>query len=66
MSKQEIRDSANRLVGYIEDRGDGKLKAYDTASRHKGTYEVRYDKTYKPNATLVGTGNQLVMLLYDR
>ena len=65
MSKQEIRDSHNKLVGYIEDQGNGKLKAYDTMNRHKGTYDESSDKTYKPNNSLVGSGNQLVMLIFD-
>ena len=65
MSKQEIRDSHNKLVGYIEDQGNGKHKAYDTMNRHKGTYDASVDKTYKPNNSLVGSGNQLVMLIFE-
>jgi hypothetical protein len=65
MSKQEIRDSHNKLVGYIEDQGNGKLKAYDTMNRHKGTYEKSSDRTYTPNNSLVGSGNQLVKLIFE-
>jgi len=66
MSKQEIRDSSNKLVGYIEEQSNGDQKAYDTMNRHKGTYDSSANKTYKPNNNLVGSGNQLVMLVYDR
>ena len=65
MSKREIRDSHNKLVGYIEDQGNGKQRAYDTMNHHKGTYDSSSDKTYLPNNSLVGSGNQLVMLIYD-
>ncbi|MDZ4849971.1 MAG: hypothetical protein SGI77_11855 [Pirellulaceae bacterium] len=66
MSKNVIRDSSNRSIGYIEQQSNGDQKAYDMMNRHKGTYDRSADKTYKPNNSLVGTGNQLVMLVYDR
>ena len=65
MSKQVIRDSSNKTIGYIEEQSNGDQKAYDPMNRHKGTYDSSADKTYKPNNSLVGTGNQLITLIYD-
>lgn len=34
-------------------------------NRHLGSYDRDSDRTYKPNNSLVGEGNQLVALIYE-
>ena len=61
--RQELRDRGGRLLGTICARNGGTLEARDAGAGLKGTYDPETNETRDAGGHLVGTGNQLSMLL---
>ena len=63
MSKQPLRDSSQRIIGYIEIKPDGTQIGRDAAQRLKGYYEPKSNTTRDASQRIVGTGNLLSSLI---
>ncbi len=59
---QTLKDSSNRILGYIYDDGD-KLVLVDKSNRRLGYYYKRDDVTKDTSNRLIGYGNLLITLL---
>lgn len=66
MSRQTIKDRLNRTLGYIEDMGGGKQKAYDSMNRTLGFFDPRTNKTTDALNRTLSNGNVLSGLIYDK
>ena len=65
MSRQTLKDSQFRVIGYIETRSDGIQVGKDKQFRVKGYYEPKTDKTKDAQFRVVGQGNLLASLITD-
>lgn len=63
MSKKYIRDNNYRVIGSIDTISSGKQVGYDANFRRVGEYDPKTDKTRDSNFRMVGTGNQLPVLI---
>lgn len=63
MSKRELRDNMNRLIGTITTKSNGQLEVRDSMNRLKGTYDPRTDNTRDAMNRVVGKGNHLSSLI---
>ena len=62
-TKQTLRDSRNRTIGYIVTRNDGKQQLEDISGHILGYYDPKQDKTEDHRHKTVGYGNLLTTLL---
>lgn len=65
MSKQYIRDNHFNVIGSIDTLSDGKQRGYDSRFNVVGTYDCRADRTYDKHFNNVGSGNQLLGLIWQ-
>lgn len=63
MGRIEIRDNSNKLIGYTEERGDGRVFILNERGAWIGWYDKHADRTFDVQNRPVGTGNQLMRLL---
>lgn len=63
MAGQELRDRGGRLLGTIRAMNGGRLEARDAGAGLKGTYDPKTNETRDARGQLVGTGNQLALLI---
>ena len=63
MSTQTIKDAHFHIVGYIDTAADGKQTAKNAHYRILGYYDPKSDITKNAHYSIVGSGNQLGMLI---
>lgn len=63
--KTTIRDSRNQIKGYIEEGDSERLRVYDKHNALAGWYSSNMDRTYDAHGTIVGYGDQRMILLED-
>lgn len=63
MSKQDLRDKNNQLLGTIKTLSSGKLELRNASNRLLGTYDPKPNETRDAQSRLVGKGNLLATLL---
>jgi len=63
MARTQVLDNRRLLIGYIEDCGGGKQKAYDRNALLLGYYEPATNSTLDKNRLLFGRGNLLAALI---
>jgi len=63
MSNQAIRDSAQRIIGYIETKSDGGQIGRDASKTIKGYYDPKANATKDASQRIIGYGNQLSSLI---
>jgi hypothetical protein len=63
MSKQELRDRSNRLIGTVTTRSDSKHEGRDASGRLKGTYDPKNNETRDSSGRLIGKGDMLSSLI---
>lgn len=63
MSRQTLKDSSSRIIGYIETRSNGTQVIMDSSSRVKGYYDPKTNTTKDSSSRTVGYGNLLTTLL---
>jgi hypothetical protein len=66
MSRQSIKDSNYRTIGYIETMSDGKHKALDANYRTLGYFDPKRNVTQDANYRTIAHGNVLSALIYDQ
>ena len=62
-TRQPLRDSSNKTIGYIVTHPDGKQHLENVSGRTLGYYDPRQDKTEDGSRRTVGYGNLLATLL---
>ena len=65
MSKHELRDRNNRLLGTIRQLPNGKHEGRDANGRLVGTYDPSTDQTRDASYRLVGKGDTLAVLIVE-
>lgn len=60
---QIFKDPTGKQLGYIEEFGFDKFKAYDLLETELGTYDPATDKTYDRLGLEIGNGNLLHVLI---
>ena len=65
MSKQTIRDFYGRILGTIEDTGNGNQTARDFYGRILGTYDSKLNVTRDFYGRILNQGNTLSGLIYQ-
>lgn len=63
MSKQELRNAQNHLIGTVEKDSQGKQTLRDAKNHIKGFYDPKTNETRDVRNHLVGKGNLLTSLL---
>jgi hypothetical protein len=64
--KRTIRDSGNRIKGYMEGEGDRQNpRVYDEHNVLAGWYMPGMNRTYDAHGRIVGMGDQRLILLKD-
>lgn len=63
MARTPILNANRMIIGYIEDRGDGKQAALDRNCMVLGHYEPSTNNTLNANRMVIGKGNQLSALI---
>lgn len=63
MTRQTLKDSRYRIIGYIDTDSSGKQTARDHRFRIVGYYEPSADITRNAHFTIVGHGNLLASLI---
>ncbi|HBK05615.1 MAG TPA: hypothetical protein DDZ81_07090 [Acetobacteraceae bacterium] len=66
MNRQAIRDSSNKLLGYIETLSDGRQKATDVSNKILGYFDPTRNATTDPGNRVLARANILSGLIYDR
>ena len=66
MGVQILRDSSQRIIGYIETKPDGSQIGRDAAQRIRGYFDPKGNATKDANQQIVGYGNVLASLITDR
>jgi hypothetical protein len=64
MTVEYLRDNHYHIIGTITTESSGKQIARDAHYRRVGEYEPRSDQTRDSHYRIVGTGNQLVALIW--
>ncbi|MFN4310078.1 MAG: hypothetical protein ACK4FK_05735 [Ferrovibrio sp.] len=64
-SREEYRDTNNRLLGHVTSQADGKAEARSSSNRLLGIYDPSRNETRRANGTLMGRGNMLAVLIYE-
>jgi hypothetical protein len=62
-SRNELRDSRNRPLGYIETDLNGKQTIWDSHNARLGSYDPRNNETRDVRNKIIGKGNLLTSLL---
>jgi hypothetical protein len=65
MSREAIKDTNFRTIGYIETMPDGKRKASDTNFRTLGYYDPKRNVTQDSNFRTIANGDVLSGLIYN-
>jgi hypothetical protein len=60
---QPLRDSSQRIIGYIETKPDGSQIGRDAFQRIKGYYDPNANATKDASLRIVGYGNLLASLI---
>jgi len=63
MGRTTLKDNGFRIIGYIDEDGDGKQTALDASYRHVGYYDPRANVTKDAGFKIIGNGNQLAALI---
>ena len=64
MSKEILKDSNNRTIGYIETMSDGRQRLISSNNQTLGYYDPKSNRTTNVNnQTIGGSGNFLMTLL---
>lgn len=63
MTRQELRDNRNHLVGTITTLSSGQLELRDERNHMLGRYDPKRNETRDERNHLVGKGNLLTSLL---
>ena len=64
MSTHQLRDANGNLIGTIRPYMTDRLALFSREGELRGYYDIRHDRTYTRNGSLVGTGNLLATLLH--
>lgn len=65
MTRQDLRDRNNNLIGYINTRSDGTQEGRDKNNNLKGSFNPKSNETRDVHNRLVGKGNMLSSLIID-
>ncbi|POF61454.1 hypothetical protein [Novacetimonas maltaceti] len=65
MATELVRDSSNRVIGYIDDLGD-RVFAKGQNGIVLGNYDKILDRTLDASSNIVGNGNLLSVLIYNQ
>ena len=63
MSRETLRDSHSRILGYIETDSNGKQTGRDAHLRLMGYYDPRTNQTRDAHLRMVSYGNTLASLI---
>jgi hypothetical protein len=66
VSRQDIRDPSNKLLGYIETSSDGREKATDALNKTLGYFDPQRNATTDPSNRVLARGNVLADLIYNQ
>lgn len=65
MAREVIKDFYGRIIGSIETDMRGNAVGKDFYNRIVGSYDANLNKTKNFYGQIIGTGNQLVRLIYQ-
>ncbi|MBY4639940.1 hypothetical protein K6L44_08050 [Gluconacetobacter entanii] len=65
MATEVVRDSSNRVIGYIDDMGD-RVLAKGQNGIVIGNYDKILNRTLDASSNIVGNGNLLSALIYNQ
>jgi hypothetical protein len=65
MSTITLRDSQQRVIGYIETNSSGVQVGRNAQQSRVGTYDPHTDKTHDAMSRLVSHGNTLAVLIHN-
>lgn len=65
MAKKQIKDRYSRVIGTVDTKPNGDAVGYDFYNGIVGTYYASRDVTVDFYRRIVGTGNQLVALIWE-
>ncbi|MBE7618268.1 hypothetical protein [Gluconacetobacter entanii] len=65
MATEVVRDSSNRVIGYIDDMGD-RVLAKGQNGVVIGNYDKILNRTLDASSNIVGNGNLLSALIYNQ
>jgi hypothetical protein len=65
MNTQVLRDSSQRIVGYIETKPDGLHIGRDALHQIKGYYDASQNTTRDSSGRLLGYGDELASLILN-
>lgn len=65
MAKKQIKDRYSRIIGTIDTKPNGDAVGYNFYNDVVGTYYASRDVTVNFYRQIVGTGNQLVALIWE-
>ena len=66
MNRVVLKDSAFRIIGYVQTENNGRQRAMDAGFRTLGYYEPQSDTTKDASFRIVARGNAVSGLVFPR